>query len=151
MFLFFSLLLLPLRTGVSHCQHKVKKARRFLPLVFCAHDPPPAGTALTFAQLSLTTVPVPGPNYTLVAGPEQRHLSWVFACVLPAAQQRQGCGCAYRSLGSSPESGLSFACLQICTCMAGQGGASGAIMGLSVVSRGPADTLCSHLIEHAAG
>nr|XP_024650728.1 focal adhesion kinase 1 [Macaca nemestrina] len=27
-------------SGVSHCQHKVKKARRFLPLVFCSHDPP---------------------------------------------------------------------------------------------------------------
>ncbi|XP_063087079.1 focal adhesion kinase 1 isoform X18 [Cavia porcellus] len=28
-------------SGVSHCQHKVKKARRFLPLVFCSHEPPP--------------------------------------------------------------------------------------------------------------
>ncbi|XP_070658486.1 focal adhesion kinase 1 isoform X10 [Bos indicus] len=26
-------------SGVSHCQPKVKKARRFLPLVFCAHEP----------------------------------------------------------------------------------------------------------------
>ncbi|XP_055287778.1 focal adhesion kinase 1 isoform X16 [Moschus berezovskii] len=29
-------------SGVSHCQPKVKKARRFLPLVFCAHEPPSA-------------------------------------------------------------------------------------------------------------
>ncbi|XP_054947074.1 focal adhesion kinase 1 isoform X10 [Physeter macrocephalus] len=29
-------------SGVSHCQHKVKKARRFLPLVFCSHEPPSA-------------------------------------------------------------------------------------------------------------
>ncbi|XP_048658146.1 focal adhesion kinase 1 isoform X5 [Marmota marmota marmota] len=29
-------------SGVSHCQHKVKKARRFLPLVFCSHEPSPA-------------------------------------------------------------------------------------------------------------
>ncbi|XP_074842708.1 focal adhesion kinase 1 isoform X4 [Carettochelys insculpta] len=28
-------------SGVSHCQHKVKKARRFLPFVFCSHEPPP--------------------------------------------------------------------------------------------------------------
>ncbi|XP_013376776.1 PREDICTED: focal adhesion kinase 1 isoform X8 [Chinchilla lanigera] len=28
-------------SGVSHCQHKVKKARRFLPLVFCSHEQPP--------------------------------------------------------------------------------------------------------------
>ncbi|XP_021107150.1 focal adhesion kinase 1 isoform X15 [Heterocephalus glaber] len=28
-------------SGVSHCQHKVTKARRFLPLVFCSHEPPP--------------------------------------------------------------------------------------------------------------
>ncbi|XP_020944502.1 focal adhesion kinase 1 isoform X23 [Sus scrofa] len=27
-------------SGVSHCHHKVKKARRFLPLVFCSHEPP---------------------------------------------------------------------------------------------------------------
>uniref|UniRef100_A0A2I3TI11 Focal adhesion kinase 1 n=1 Tax=Pan troglodytes TaxID=9598 RepID=A0A2I3TI11_PANTR len=27
-----------------HCQHKVKKARRFLPLVFCSHDPPSTET-----------------------------------------------------------------------------------------------------------
>ncbi|XP_044784815.1 focal adhesion kinase 1 isoform X12 [Bubalus bubalis] len=26
-------------SGVSHCHPKVKKARRFLPLVFCAHEP----------------------------------------------------------------------------------------------------------------
>lgn len=115
MFLFFSFLLLPLRTGVSHCQHKVKKARRFLPLVFCALDPPPAGTALTNRSAHART----GPR--AVAGPAQRHLSWVSACVLPAARQRRGCGCgcARRSLGRSPESGLSFACLQIRTCMAG--------------------------------
>ncbi|XP_075776164.1 focal adhesion kinase 1 isoform X4 [Pelodiscus sinensis] len=28
-------------SGVNHCQHKVKKARRFLPFVFCSHEPPP--------------------------------------------------------------------------------------------------------------
>nr|XP_015863044.1 focal adhesion kinase 1 isoform X13 [Peromyscus maniculatus bairdii] len=28
-------------SGVNHCQHKVKKARRFLPLVFCSLEPPP--------------------------------------------------------------------------------------------------------------
>nr|XP_021157055.1 focal adhesion kinase 1 [Columba livia] len=28
-------------SGVSHCQHKAKKARRFLPFVFCAHESPP--------------------------------------------------------------------------------------------------------------
>ncbi|XP_027427787.1 focal adhesion kinase 1 isoform X5 [Zalophus californianus] len=28
-------------SGVSPCQHKVKKARRFLPLVFCSHEPSP--------------------------------------------------------------------------------------------------------------
>ncbi|KAM5280772.1 focal adhesion kinase 1 isoform 12-T12 [Ctenodactylus gundi] len=28
-------------SGVRHCQHKVKKARRFLPLVFCSHEPSP--------------------------------------------------------------------------------------------------------------
>uniref|UniRef100_A0A8C2UPQ2 Focal adhesion kinase 1 n=1 Tax=Chinchilla lanigera TaxID=34839 RepID=A0A8C2UPQ2_CHILA len=27
-----------------HCQHKVKKARRFLPLVFCSHEQPPTET-----------------------------------------------------------------------------------------------------------
>uniref|UniRef100_A0A8C3JHF7 Focal adhesion kinase 1 n=1 Tax=Calidris pygmaea TaxID=425635 RepID=A0A8C3JHF7_9CHAR len=27
--------------SVNHCQHKVKKARRFLPFVFCSHEPPP--------------------------------------------------------------------------------------------------------------
>ncbi|XP_036064254.1 focal adhesion kinase 1 isoform X13 [Onychomys torridus] len=27
-------------SGVNHCQHKVKKARRFLPLVFCSLEPP---------------------------------------------------------------------------------------------------------------
>ncbi|XP_045717339.1 focal adhesion kinase 1 isoform X7 [Phyllostomus hastatus] len=26
-------------SGVGHCQHKVKKARRFLPLVFCSQEP----------------------------------------------------------------------------------------------------------------
>lgn len=50
MFLFLSFLLPPLCEGVSHCQHKVKKARRFLPLVFCALEPPPSGTALPSAQ-----------------------------------------------------------------------------------------------------
>uniref|UniRef100_A0A7M4FZS8 Focal adhesion kinase 1 n=1 Tax=Crocodylus porosus TaxID=8502 RepID=A0A7M4FZS8_CROPO len=27
--------------SVNHCQHKVKKARRFLPFVFCSHEPSP--------------------------------------------------------------------------------------------------------------
>ncbi|XP_047639138.1 focal adhesion kinase 1 isoform X22 [Phacochoerus africanus] len=31
-------------SGVSHCHHKVKKARRFLPLVFCSHEPPSTET-----------------------------------------------------------------------------------------------------------
>ncbi|XP_012578343.1 PREDICTED: focal adhesion kinase 1 [Condylura cristata] len=39
---FFSLSPLPLYEGVSHCQHKAKKARRFLPLVFCSHEAPSA-------------------------------------------------------------------------------------------------------------
>ncbi|XP_045152884.1 focal adhesion kinase 1 isoform X13 [Echinops telfairi] len=28
-------------SGTSHSQHRVRKARRFLPLVFCSHEPPP--------------------------------------------------------------------------------------------------------------
>lgn len=63
MCLFFSFLLLPLYKGVSHCQHKVKKARRFLPLVFCSHEPPSAGTALIFAQ-TLTNHSAPGSSLT---------------------------------------------------------------------------------------
>uniref|UniRef100_A0A8B9T8Y6 Focal adhesion kinase 1 n=1 Tax=Anas platyrhynchos TaxID=8839 RepID=A0A8B9T8Y6_ANAPL len=31
-------------SGVNHCQHKVKKAKRFLPFVFCSHEPPPKET-----------------------------------------------------------------------------------------------------------
>ncbi|XP_053251167.1 focal adhesion kinase 1 isoform X2 [Podarcis raffonei] len=28
-------------SGVNHCQHKAKKARHFLPFVFCSHESPP--------------------------------------------------------------------------------------------------------------
>lgn len=41
---------------MSPCQHKAKKSRRFLPLLFCSHEPR-TGTALIFAQavVSLST------------------------------------------------------------------------------------------------
>ncbi|XP_054984291.1 focal adhesion kinase 1 isoform X24 [Sorex araneus] len=29
-------------SGITHCQHRAKRARRFFPLVFCSHEPPSA-------------------------------------------------------------------------------------------------------------